>query len=277
MLQTVELVERARARVHAILLLDTSGSVAGEKLQQLTQAARAFVRGARSRGRGDALVLLLPRAPARRGGRLARSRPARRSTRLAAGGTTALVDAAAAATALADPRRGRPLVLVFSDGDDRVSFLRERQALDAARQSDVVFHAMGFAPARAGARERIGALPNQRAAARGLAGLSRAPDRGDGRTAVVRRHAAGSRRGVSVRSRGGEGTLPPPLRARGRPGRRLASAGGARAGQGARGPLPARVPGGRRGLAASLEAASAAPVRQVVTALEAFRPRVSSE
>jgi hypothetical protein len=43
--QTVELVERSRARVHAILLLDTSESVAGEKLKQLTRAARAFVEG----------------------------------------------------------------------------------------------------------------------------------------------------------------------------------------------------------------------------------------
>ena len=158
--QTVELVERSRARVHAILLLDTSDSMSGEKLQRLTQAARTFVEGLAS---DDAVTLLsfsyrvrilgeTADSPANAGAALAR---------LAAGGTTALVDATSAALALADPRRGRSLVLVFSDGDDRLSWTTARQALDAARQSDVVVHAIGFAPARAGGRDRMGPLPNQ--------------------------------------------------------------------------------------------------------------------
>ena len=169
-LQSVEVVEHARARVHAILLLDTSGSVAGEKLQQLTQAARAFAEGLAPE---DAVTLLCFSYRVLLLGEPAGSPQSAVSalSRLRAGGTTALIDAAAAATALADARRGRPLVLVFSDGEDRVSFLRERQALDAARHSDVVFHAVGFAPARAGARERIGALPNQRLQLEGSPGF----------------------------------------------------------------------------------------------------------
>jgi VWFA-related protein len=158
--QTVELVERSRARVHAILLLDTSDSMSGEKLQRLTQAARTFVLGLAS---DDAVTLLsfsyrvrilgeTADSPANAGAALAR---------LAAGGTTALVDATSAALALADPRRGRSLVLVFSDGDDRLSWTTARQALDAAHQSDVVVHAIGFAAARAGGRDRMGPLPNQ--------------------------------------------------------------------------------------------------------------------
>jgi VWFA-related protein len=158
--QTVELVERSRARVHAILLLDTSDSMSGEKLERLTQAARTFVEGLAS---DDAVTLLsfsyrvrilgeTADSPANAGAALAR---------LAAGGTTALVDATSAALALADPRRGRSLVLVFSDGDDRLSWTTARQALDAARQSDVVVHAIGFAAARAGGRDRLGPLPNQ--------------------------------------------------------------------------------------------------------------------
>jgi VWFA-related protein len=146
--QTVELVERSRARVHAILLLDTSDSMSGEKLERLTQAARTFVEGLAS---DDAVTLLSFSYRVRILG----------ETRLAAGGTTALVDATSAALALADPRRGRSLVLVFSDGDDRLSWTTARQALDAARQSDVVVHAIGFAAARAGGRDRLGPLPNQ--------------------------------------------------------------------------------------------------------------------
>ena len=158
--QTVELVERSRARVHAILLLDTSESVAGEKLERLTQAAREFVEGLSP---DDAVTLLAFSYRVRVLGEPADS-PANAAAQLehlAAGGTTALVDAAAAAMTLAEPRRGRPLVLIFSDGDDRVSWTTPRQALDAARHSDVVVHAVGFAPARAGARDRMGPLPSQ--------------------------------------------------------------------------------------------------------------------
>ena len=158
--QTVELVERSRARVHAILLLDTSESVAGEKLERLTQAAREFVEGLSP---DDAVTLLAFSYRVRVLGEPADSpaNAAAQLAHLAAGGTTALVDAAAAAMTLAEPRRGRPLVLIFSDGDDRVSWTTPRQALDAARHSDVVVHAVGFAPARAGARDRMGPLPSQ--------------------------------------------------------------------------------------------------------------------
>jgi VWFA-related protein len=158
--QTVELVERSRARVHAILLLDTSESVAGEKLERLTQAARAFVDGLAP---DDAVTLLVFSYRVRVLGQPADApaNAAAQLAHLAAGGTTALVDAAAAAMTLAEPRRGRPLVLIFSDGDDRVSWTTPRQALEAARHSDVVVHAVGFAPPRAGARDRMGPLPSQ--------------------------------------------------------------------------------------------------------------------
>jgi VWFA-related protein len=159
-LQTVELVERSRARVHAVLLLDTSDSVAGEKLDRLTHAARAFVEGLAP---DDAVTLLAFSYRVRLLGEAADT-PASASAalaRLAAGGTTALVDATSAALVLADPRRGRPLVLVFSDGQDVASWTSERQVLVAARHSDAVVQAIGFAPARPGTRERMGTLPSQ--------------------------------------------------------------------------------------------------------------------
>ncbi len=169
-LQTVELVERSRARVHAILLLDTSESVAGDKLQQLTRAARAFVEGLSAE---DAVTLLSFSYRVRLLGEPASAPAAAASalSQLAAGGTTALIDATAAATALADPRRGRPVVLVFSDGDDRLSWMTERHALDAARHTDVVIHAVGFSPPRAGARDRMGPLPNQQLHLEGAPGF----------------------------------------------------------------------------------------------------------
>lgn len=159
-LQSVELVERSRSPVHAILLLDASESVAGEKLQALTRAARSFVEGLAPE---DVVTLLSFAYRVRLLGEPAGSPAAAVGalSRLSAGGTTALIDAAAAAIALADSRGRRPLVLVFSDGDDRLSWTTERQALEAARHSDVVVHAVGFTPPRAGARDRMGPLPNQ--------------------------------------------------------------------------------------------------------------------
>jgi Ca-activated chloride channel homolog len=168
--QTVELVARARARVHAILLLDTSESVAGEKLRQLVAAARAFVGGLSP---DDSVTLLAFSYRVRLLGRMSRP-PAEAAAalgQLSAGGTTAVVDAVAAATALADPRHGRPAVLVFSDGDDRFSWLRETDAIDAARRTDVVVYAVGFTPATAH-RRRFGAqLPNERLRLEGSPGF----------------------------------------------------------------------------------------------------------
>ncbi len=159
--QTIELVERSRSRVQAILLLDTSGSVAGEKLGQLKHAARSFVEGLSAE---DSVTLLsfsyrvrqLTAPGATKGAAVAAIE------RLAAGGTTAIFDAVAAATALSDPRRGRPLLLVFSDGDDRVSWLTERHVIDAARGADLVVHAIGFAPTRRAPRDPLRRLPNEK-------------------------------------------------------------------------------------------------------------------
>ena len=53
--QTIELVLREQRPLYAILLLDTSGSVAGEKLDQLRSAARAFLEDL---GKDDRAVLL---------------------------------------------------------------------------------------------------------------------------------------------------------------------------------------------------------------------------
>jgi Ca-activated chloride channel family protein len=159
--QQIELVERSRSRVQAILLLDTSGSVAGEKLEQLKRAARAFVEGLSPE---DTVTLLSFSYRVRQ---LARPHLTPASAvpalqQLAAGGSTAVFDAVVAATALADPRQGRPVLLVFSDGDDRTSWLTERRVLEAARRTDVVVHAIGFTEAPRLPRDISRRLPNEK-------------------------------------------------------------------------------------------------------------------
>jgi Ca-activated chloride channel family protein len=158
--QKVELVERSRSRLQGIVLLDTSASVSGEKLQQLTHAARAFVQGLAAQ---DSVALLSFSYRVRRLGAPGTPEAAAAALEgLVTGGTTALFDAVAAAIGLADRRQGRPVLVVFSDGDDRSSWLSERHVIDAARHADVVVHAIGFTPARPGARDRMQPLPNQK-------------------------------------------------------------------------------------------------------------------
>lgn len=180
-LQTAETLERSKARVQAVLLLDTSESVAGERLRQLVTAARAFVEGLSPE---DSVTLLSFSYRVRLIG--APDRPPAEAAialeRLTAGGTTALFDAVAAATALADPRRGRPVLLVFSDGDDRLSWLLERSVIEAARETDVVVHAIGFTPPQARPRDRLSRLPNEKLRLEGSPGfLSHVADATGGR------------------------------------------------------------------------------------------------
>jgi VWFA-related protein len=61
---------------------------------------------------------------------------------VSSGGSTALNDAVFAGLLRADPRLGRPVVLVFSDGVNRVSWLEERQVLEAARALEAVVYAI---------------------------------------------------------------------------------------------------------------------------------------
>lgn len=145
--QQVEVLDRSVTTVDAFLVLDVSSSVRGERLSALRRAAHAFV---------DALwptdsVSLLAfatdlRLPARAGARRPEVHAA--IDRLQGAGATTLVDAVHAALLLTDARRGRPLVVVFSDGVDRGSWLRPDEALATARASDAVVHYVEIEGAR---------------------------------------------------------------------------------------------------------------------------------
>lgn len=101
-------------------MLDTSASVAGERLAELQSAALEFVRGLRPDDRAGLLVfderakLAVPPGSDKAAvlGAISAAR---------AGGGTALHDAAFFPLALADPAEGRPVIVVFSDGADRLS------------------------------------------------------------------------------------------------------------------------------------------------------------
>jgi hypothetical protein len=135
--QDVEIVAHEETAVDAILALDSSSSVSGERLVALKQAAHSFV---------DALwptdsVTLIGFATEPR--LAARPAAARTETHGAiddfqGSGSTSMVDAIYAALLMADPRRGRPFVLVFSDGREGGSWLTPEAVRAVGRSTDAV-------------------------------------------------------------------------------------------------------------------------------------------
>jgi VWFA-related protein len=146
--QQVELVSAEERVLHAVLVLDTSTSVAGERLARLKAAACLFVEGL---GPGDAAsaiafssrVRALPVDPYDHAGLR------RAIVSLESGGSTALNDAVFAGLLRADPALGRPVVVVFSDGADRVSWLGPVRLRKAARALDAAVYGVLTPPGRA--------------------------------------------------------------------------------------------------------------------------------
>jgi VWFA-related protein len=141
--QTVELAQgpdgSARVPNHAMLVLDGSASV-GPKLASLKQAARSFLGGLRPEDKAT-LLTFNQRVSLRQAGAAPSAVLASLDQTRAEGGT-ALHDAVYAALELADPRQGRPVVVVFSDGDDRLSWLSAEKVIGIARESDATVYAV---------------------------------------------------------------------------------------------------------------------------------------
>lgn len=138
-LQDVQLVSHEESPVHAVLVLDHSSSLAGEGLPRLKAAAHAFLDALTPR---DGVSLLtfsdFVTLRAEPGESRARAHAAIESAQ--ARFTTSLYDAVFAALNVADPRIGRPLVLLFSDGQDVGSWLRPEDTLRVAARADLVAH-----------------------------------------------------------------------------------------------------------------------------------------
>jgi Ca-activated chloride channel family protein len=138
-LQELEPVLEEETAVDAVLVLDTSGSVRGPKLDALKDAARAFLDGLRDGEQAAVLAfqeevqLLQPFTPELAAARRALEQASPR-------GSTALVDAVYAALRLREPGPRRTAVVVFSDGLDNMSWLAAEEVVESASRSDAIVY-----------------------------------------------------------------------------------------------------------------------------------------
>jgi Ca-activated chloride channel family protein len=139
--QRVESVSLESVPLSVMLVLDTSGSVAGERLSQLADAGRTLVGALHAGDRASLLtfsrdiVVRVPMTPDREAivGALGT---------LKGYGATAFRNAVFSALQLAPQDETRPLILVFTDGRDNISWLTQDDLLNAVRQAGVVVHAV---------------------------------------------------------------------------------------------------------------------------------------
>lgn len=140
-LQKIGFASTAEHAVNVVLMLDTSGSVKGEKLTNLKAAARALANALHP---GDTISLITFSERIVR--RVALSRDAGSIPTalegVEAGGRTALHDAVYAGLAMTAGFEGRSLLLVFSDGLDNASWLTQGQLLESLKRSSVVVYAV---------------------------------------------------------------------------------------------------------------------------------------
>lgn len=136
--QTIQAVDIDEVPVDLVMALDVSGSVTGERLDDLRSASRTVLSFLTPQDRGG--LISFNREVVLRS-ELSSDLGAVRSAlegRLDAGNRTSLVDAAYATLAHADSGSGRALAIVLSDGVDTASWLTAADVIETARRLDVV-------------------------------------------------------------------------------------------------------------------------------------------
>ncbi len=137
--QKVADVTREEHPLAVTLVFDTSGSMAGDNLQRLVDAAHGLLASLRP---DDTVALLTFGEDVQLKVPLTRDRAAaaRALDRLTASGPTAMRDALWTALQLRPDDESRPLVLLFSDGLDTASWLSEADAVAATERAGTIVH-----------------------------------------------------------------------------------------------------------------------------------------
>ena len=148
--QRIDFFLHSELPLNVVLALDTSGSVTGERLNQLRAAGRAILNGLKTDDK-LALVTFGSTITVRTALTTDMTRARAALATETDGGDTALVDATYSAMALGETDLGRALVILFSDGLDTASFLTPENVLDTARRTDAVVYAVSVGSAGRGA------------------------------------------------------------------------------------------------------------------------------
>jgi VWFA-related protein len=143
--QRVDSITLGDAPLSVLLALDVSYSMHGEPLTHLKEAAAAVIDLLTPADRAAILTFsaeMALRAPWTSDHEVLKNAFAA----VEAKGSTSLHDAAYTALTIRDEVPARALVLIFSDGDDTISWLPGQAILESARRSDAVVYGVGLKP-----------------------------------------------------------------------------------------------------------------------------------
>lgn len=143
--QAVELASSETMPLLAVLTFDASGSVSGPKLAALQAAGGAFLDGLKP---ADEAALVTFNEEIRWDSQPTADRE-RMKTALAnirARGGSAVLDGLYTAVTL-PVSKARSLIVLFSDGEDNLSWLDEKQVKTIVERSNALVHVVGIAPA----------------------------------------------------------------------------------------------------------------------------------
>lgn len=152
--QAIDRVEVDTVPLNVILVLDTSGSMVGDRLTDLAAASRRLIQALKP---DDAAALLTFNEPAELRVPMTRDREALLAAvdSLEARGATSLYDGLFLSLQMRpDTTEARTVALVFSDGRDTASWLSRASLTEAVRRSGVVTHIVELLPEEARLSQR---------------------------------------------------------------------------------------------------------------------------
>jgi Ca-activated chloride channel family protein len=142
--QTIDSASLESMPISIIFALDTSGSVAGDKMRHLGNAVDLILEGLHGDDRA-ALVTFSHRVWLRTPLMSDFSALRGLMSSVEAAGGTALFDAVYASLAISEVQDSRPLLVVFSDGLDNMSWMRADVVERAARRANAVVYGVAVA------------------------------------------------------------------------------------------------------------------------------------
>ena len=139
--QSVDIVSFEQLPLNVVFTFDLSGSIVGERLDNLREASHSVVDGLK---KDDQAALVTFNTGVRVHPALTSDTAAVKTAidRAEPSGETSLVDASFAGMMVAESDVGRGLVIVFSDGLDTSSWLGPKAVLDVAKRADAVVYAV---------------------------------------------------------------------------------------------------------------------------------------